>query len=156
MLGRILILASLAGLWLLPALPWVAVLDSELSGFEALPLTGLLPWLFLLFFFIARYVKRPAIVSLVGSSTLVLIAAWLLLSDISALTTVSEFYESKTGLVNSADTSAVKDTGTHYVYAGVLGLAAGALILGSKRAKSKMAPATENIEDPRSLWDDQQ
>lgn len=156
MFARVLILASLAGLWLLPALSWVTVLDSELSGFEVVPLAGLLPWLFLLFLFIARYVKRPVIVSVVGSGTLVLISLWLLLLDVSSLTTVLEFYESKTGLMNAADTTAVKDTGMHFVYAAVLGLAAGALVLGSKRARSKGASTLENHEDSRLLWEEQQ
>ena len=156
MLARILTFAALAGLWLLPALSWVVVLDSELSGFEVLPLAGLLPWLFLLLLFIARYVRRPALVSMVGGSTLVLISAWLLVSGIASLTTVSEFYESKTGLVSAVDTAAIRDTGVHYVYAGTLWIAAGALLLSSKATKSKKASVVENNEDPRELWDDQQ
>lgn len=45
-------------LWILPAFPWVVVLETQLSGYEAFPISGVFPWIVLLLVFISRYVKK--------------------------------------------------------------------------------------------------
>lgn len=146
---------SLLGLWLLPSFSWVSVLDTSLSGYEVFSLSGLLPWLVLLFVFISRYARKPGIFKYLGALVLIFTSGWIAISDFSRSSAVQERYESLTGLTISGPAYGISVSGTHLGYAGALALTALILVLSSNSKPGTNKTATVTDGDSRTLWEEQ-
>lgn len=146
---------SLLGMWLIPAFEWIRVLDKPLTGYEVVPLTGLLPWMLLLFVFIARYVNQPRVVTVIGSIFLVGIAIWVGTMDFLGSPAVEEAFQSLTGRTFEELGPELSVSWVHFVYSGSLLLAAFSLLLGPKNVRKNTKIEGEANSDARSLWDEQ-
>lgn len=154
---RLMLLAlAIAGLWLAPILSWVTVLEIQLSGYEVFPLTGLLPWLLLLFVFVANYSKRPKAISIIGGLVAAGTSVWLVIANLGTFSAVQESYESQTGLALLSSPEGVTVSGAHYLYSALLLVAAVALLLFEKTKRERVERSAESEFDARSLWEDQQ
>lgn len=147
---------SLIGLWVIPGFAWVNVLDQKLTGFEVMPLSGILPWMLLLVVFIARYLSRPWIANIVGALLFSSVAAWAVLTSPPESSGVNKVYQDLTGTLLASGAAGVSDTGINLLYALALLLAAGSLLIPAQSAETQVSRLREQELDQRDIWDSQQ
>lgn len=155
-LRPLLLAVSLIGLWLIPSFAWVKVLDRQLTGFEVLPLSGILPWMLLLVVFIARYLSRPWVGNVAGAVLFSSVAAWVALSNPLESSEANKVYQELTGTLLTSGSAEVSETGLNLLYALALLIASGSLLIPAKSKEQKGVETGEQSQDQRDIWDSQQ
>ena len=155
-----LLVLALALWWILVNLPWLAVGDQEFTGGQLIPVLNLLPAIALTAVFISRYRKlRKTLLLLVAAmATLGLYVSFT--QDLQSSAVVIAELERLSGVLNPESHEAGVSITELWGKLAAIGANAGAALasvlslLGSTseaRAKSQ----TQDSQDNRSLWDEQ-
>jgi hypothetical protein len=141
---------------MVPSFAWVNVLDRPLTGFEVLPLTGILPWMLLLVVFIARYLSRPLVGNIAGAVLFSSVAVWVGLSSPLESSETTKVYQELTGTLLAIGADDVRATGLNFLYALALVFSACSLLIPAQSREPRGSDATEQGLDQRDIWDSQQ
>ena len=154
------VVLALALWWVLINLPWLAVGDEEFTGGQLIPVLNLLPAIVLTAVFISFYgkLRRTLVVLALVVTTL---GVYLSFSqDLVASAVVIAELERLSGVLNPESHEAGVSTSNLWgqfaaIGAGIASVLAIVISLFGTRSKSPASAKSDETEDNRSLWDEQ-
>ena len=154
------VVLTLALWWMLINLPWLAVGEEEFTGGQLIPVLNLLPAIVLTAVFISFYgkLRRTLVVLALVVTTL---GVYLSVSqDLVASAVVIAELERLSGVLNPESHEAGVSTSNLWgqfaaIGAGIASVLAIVISLFGTRSKSTTSAKSDETEDNRSLWDEQ-
>ena len=154
------VVLALALWWVLVNLPWLAVGEEEFTGGQLIPVLNLLPAIVLTAVFISFYGKLRRVLLLLAAAVTGLGVYISISQDLEASAVVIAELERLSGVLNPES----HDAGVPIAHlwgqfaaigAGIASVLAIVISLFGTRSKSTTSAKSDETEDNRSLWDEQ-